>query len=550
MSSKKTENLGLHTWVSDDYVQMTEFNENFQKIDEKTGELLTNSQGANDKIVEITEQLAQTVLHLGYYGILTNVDDTDLLQSAIDSGYTNIIIPTATLNSVVFLDQTAYKLTLTGTITHKDGAKGDMFKSGVGTSFEIVGQGATLDGNFTNQVTRTSLINITGAKSCIVTNIDFKNIKRRAILGEQSDIRLLQVQNCNFLDAALHGGIAGQGTGFIATHGGDLTVIDRCTFKQTATPIAGQNRNPGGVFVSGQNPEKVIEVTNCHFENLGHNIAGNLESPLDIYSFARKVIMFGNTFKKSRFNPFRVTNTDVSEIKRNHVIQDVAIINDGGGGYADASCFSCGIVGRGFTVNNKDNSVYIIEENHFEINGVNCRAITASNDSLLYKVSKLISKNNIFRSSDGNTAIGIFANKVKDVIVEDCDIIGFNEVVRVQSTDLDALANEIASITVRKGNFKGTSGVYARTSVSNLNVMLDEINLFNTTQLPFTVRGAKNVTVRHCTLPKISTGDTSANAMFYFYNNDVNYTADPAGYSTNEYYRLYNNKGRADIASS
>lgn len=103
MSSQKTENLGLHTWVPDDYVQMGEFNENFEKIDEKTGELLNISQEANDKVLEISEQLAGKAtksyvdLKGQYSDILTPVGHTRFIAHR---GY-NAIAPEGTAPSII-----------------------------------------------------------------------------------------------------------------------------------------------------------------------------------------------------------------------------------------------------------------------------------------------------------------------------------------------------------------------------------------------------------------------------------------------------------------
>ena len=41
MSSEKTTNLNLHKWTPTDFVQRTEFNDNFEAVDSAVGEVTT-----------------------------------------------------------------------------------------------------------------------------------------------------------------------------------------------------------------------------------------------------------------------------------------------------------------------------------------------------------------------------------------------------------------------------------------------------------------------------------------------------------------------------
>jgi len=79
MSSEKTPNLGLHKWAAPDYVQRTEFNDNFAKID--------------DHAKQVTEQLSETMNYLSEFGLnlIANgvvgdgvVDDTVKIQECIN----------------------------------------------------------------------------------------------------------------------------------------------------------------------------------------------------------------------------------------------------------------------------------------------------------------------------------------------------------------------------------------------------------------------------------------------------------------------------------
>lgn len=99
MSSKKTPNLGLHEWVPDDYVQMEEFNENFRKLDQKTGELVNISQEVEGQIVQVTEHLAHITLNITNFGASldgkTPVDNAlyDALEVIRNNGGGKITFP-------------------------------------------------------------------------------------------------------------------------------------------------------------------------------------------------------------------------------------------------------------------------------------------------------------------------------------------------------------------------------------------------------------------------------------------------------------------------
>lgn len=91
MSSEKTPNLGMHKWVPTDYVQRTEFNDNFAKID--------------DHAKQVTEQLAQTAKHVSEdlivatsFGLIPDTNsseaaaiNTDILNTLLNT-YSNVQI--------------------------------------------------------------------------------------------------------------------------------------------------------------------------------------------------------------------------------------------------------------------------------------------------------------------------------------------------------------------------------------------------------------------------------------------------------------------------
>src|SRR5690606_19105469 len=57
MASEKTTELQLNIWKPTDNVSMTEFNENFQKIDSG---IVATEQKIDNEIQQVTQQLAQT----------------------------------------------------------------------------------------------------------------------------------------------------------------------------------------------------------------------------------------------------------------------------------------------------------------------------------------------------------------------------------------------------------------------------------------------------------------------------------------------------------
>ncbi|KML41333.1 hypothetical protein [Cytobacillus firmus] len=513
----------------------------------------TDGMNASHKIENINEQLAGVFYNPKNSGAKFDgiTEDTFAIQRAIDSGYTKILIGSCVIDKLTLLDNKNYTFELIGDIKHKDNASGDMFTSGVNTRIVINSKNHKINGNFINQTLRTNIFDITNAMSVVMWNVDFVNIKKRAIEGKSNNLKLIQLENCNFLDADLHTGMLNEGTGFVSIFGGDLNIFNKCTFKQATDPQKNQNRNPSGIFISGSNGKKNVIVTNCYFENLGHNVAGNLESPLDIYSYAEKVVYDGNIFKKSRFIPFRVTNAKVAEIKNNQVYQEVDIINDGGTSYSDPSCFTCGIVVRGYTVNDADNKIYNINNNYFYVSNVKCRAVTVSNDTVTRRVESVIIKDNTFESEGTNNTEGILINKVKHSDLSKNIIKGFAGGITVQQTNIDALANDFPTLHVYGCQLEVSgTGVFSRDSVSNLSIYIKDSSFIKSTgTLAFSVRNAKNLDVSGCEMPLSNNGDTSANGTFYFYNNRTNFNSQPAGITTNTYYRSYNNRGIADSTS-
>lgn len=486
----------------------------------------------------------------GEWGL--SIDNTLALQKMIDAGYTDIILSDCTLSSIQLAANKVYRIALSGEVKHKANATTDLFKLAEGTRLYLDGFNNSIDGNFTNQNNPVSLFDVTNGKAAVFKNTNFKNIKKYGITNRNSIIELIEVDACNFEEAALHSGTLGGGTSFISIFGGKLNVFNKCTFKQVAEPLINQNRNPAGIFISGSGATKKVVVTHCDFDNLGHNVAGNLESPLDIYSYCENVVYENNTFKRSRFNAFRVTNAGVALVSNNTVIQDVPIINDGGTPYVDAACFTGGIVARGYPVNDKDNDIYTLSGNKFYVNNVNVSGAVFSNDSPTKKVKKVVLDGNEFTSTGTNTARALFLNRIKDTQSKNNDYVGFNNAITVQQTDTLGLSGENAKLTIDGGVISGTgAGVYARDGISNLTTIIKDVDFSkNTGALAYSIRNTKNVTIDNCQMPANNNGEVSTNGTFYYLNNKMTFNSPPVGVVTNTFYRILNNRGTPDVVSA
>lgn len=549
------------------------FNDLFNKITKKTNEVIDYTDGVVDDLA--AQKLDTGVIATAKFGGLTrgldavladlinptnygaqwlpDFDNTAALQEYIDRGFTELVIGDCTLSSIQLLDGNSYKIALAGDLKHKAGAIDSMFKSGSGTKISIVGFDHSIDGNQINQSSPVSLFSTTGAEVAKFTGVKFKNIKKYGVENRNSAIRHIRFESCDFTDAALHTGVLGGSTGFINLFGGRLNEFIGCFFKQTADPVGTQNRNPSGIFISGSGEGRTVSVRNCEFDNLGHNVAGNLESPLDIYAYCETVEYVNNKFKRSRFNAFRATNVGTALIENNTVTQDVPIINDGGGDYLDSACFSGGIVGRGYAVNDRDNDIITLRNNKFHVQNVRCQAAVIANDSTTKKMKRAVFDNNEFLSTGTNGASqAVLLNKVRSSTFKDNDMLGFATTISVQNTNIDALVGDLAQLNITGGKLGGTGvALFARLALGNLSININNVDMSkNTGSLLYTVRSTKKLTIANSDFPISSNGEASNNAAFYFYNNVLQLNAQPTGLTTNTFYRSYNNTAIADSSST
>ncbi len=422
--------------------------------------------------------------------------------------------------------------------------------------------GYTVDCNFQNMTTRNDWIRTDYVNSICVYNGKIKNMYNRGIGGGLSTYRLLDVHKVQFEEGSLHNGSIDPAGAlhcvFIGTFAGDRTKITFCKLKQLTDPVGTQNRNPGGIFLSGGNPAKEIIVEDNEFDNLGNLIGGNLVSPLDVYSHARQVTFTRNRFTRSRYVAFRSTNAERTIIENNEVLQNVPIAYDGGAVYNDAGCLSVGLVPRGYAINAVDNYVYEIRNNVFKVTveAGNCRAITCasdSNENIVYMVSLV---NNVYSGVNTNTAPAVMLDKILNFEISDSYVKGFDRGYAIQRTD------SAGTLSAAKG-FSGKStgristkslavvgvGVYCRLECTNLSLKIENVDMLNC-PLPFTVRGIASLRTEGNLLGASSSGDAQTNGAFWHLNNAVPFSTDPVGYATNTYYRLINNVGRTDRLSA
>lgn len=420
----------------------------------------------------------------------------------------------------------------------------------------------TVDCDFKNQTVRTRWIMTDYNSRIIVHDGKVINMYDRGIGGGLSTYKLLDVYNMDFAEGSLHNGsidpALAESCHFIGVFPGERTRIRFCSFKQLTDPVGMQNRNPGGVFLSGGNPAKEIEVSDCNFDNLGNLIGGNLVSPLDVYSHARSVTFARNRFTRSRYNAFRSTNAERTVVENNEVLQDVPIYYDGGAAYNDAACLVVGIVPRGYAINSVDNYVYDVRNNVFKVLAAagNCRGITAASDSTDSVVSMVRLINNTYIGETTNTLQAVLIDKVLNFEVRDSYVKGFSQGYRIQRTDGAAaiaagkgFSGKSVGVISTKSISTAESGIYCRLECNNLALSIKEMDLYNC-PTPFTVRNIASLRVDGNILGATSSGDAQGNAAFWHTNNAVPFASDPTSYTTNTYYRLLNNIGRTDRISA
>lgn len=507
-----------------------------------------------------------TIKSLGAKQNDVNVDETAYVQRWINIFNGPIMFGNCMVGNLNFKGKFARQIKLTGNVKSAVLASQVWWDLASSTSpcelMEIDLGGYNVDCRFLNQLVRTRWIMTDYVNRLFVTKGKVSNIYDRGIGGGLSTYELLHVTYVDFEEGSLHNGsldpALAESCHFIGVFAGARTLIQFCNFRQLSLPVGLQNRNPGGVFLSGGNQAKEIDVSDSTFDNLGNLIGGNLVSPLDVYSHARSVKFSRNRFTRSRFNAFRSTNAERTVIESNEVLQDVPIYYDGGAAYNDAACLVMGIVPRGYALNAVDNFIYCARNNVFKVTQAagNCRAIIAASDSTENVVWMVKLENNTYSGVDTNTTQAVLLDNIINFDVDDNYVKGFAQAYRIQRTDT------AAAIAASKG-FSGKSvgriktksmavaeaGVYCRLGCTNLALSIKETDMYNC-PTPFTVRGISSLRVEDNILGATSPGDAQNNGAFWHLNNAVPFASDPSGYTTNTYYRLINNIGRTDRLSS
>lgn len=143
MSSAKTETLKLNTWAPTDYVNMGEFNDNFQKIDEAHKEVAT-------QLAENETQLTDVAVNARKYGLNTNATwdvNRNALQQANDyvaslGGGTVLIPPGKYTVKGVWQDSRVEFKGEGVTLVHPDGSSQDMIRSRVYSTTGTIATGS------------------------------------------------------------------------------------------------------------------------------------------------------------------------------------------------------------------------------------------------------------------------------------------------------------------------------------------------------------------------------------------------------------------------
>lgn len=489
-------------------------------------------------------------------------DCTNAVQSAVDavvaSGGGTVYFPPATnsyiINSVTSSAASSISLQINGTLKHKNNSTGDMFAFSAMNYVQV--QNGFFDGNFQNQTARRILLNLAGSLDVNIDGVSFNNVHAHAIytgkFAENGEI--ISITNCSFKDGVLHNGVINDiNCTFIAAYPARITKIENCSFIQTAAPLAGQSRNPGGIF-AGSNSETIkttLSVKNCYFENLGHHVAGNIVGGFDVYSFRDTVICENNTFKSCRMLPLRVTNAGTCTVSNNTIFQDVDMIIDGSTTYTTAACITVGLNTRGFVTNERNNNSYLIQNNSmvltgggkttrqviYVVNGSTGAAYTVQNASVNGNTVSYDSSEN----RNGALIIGIKNTAVVGNTFENCNGVRFGGAA-IPSTTGIKINNLISGC-----NFISDSaidvGVHSRDSNANFNLSIRDCNFAGLAALPFTVRDEGNLVVEGCTLGTTasSNGDVSNLAAFSFTNNFQGNASYPTGYLTSTKYNIVGN---------
>ena len=445
-------------------------------------------------------------------------------------------------------------LNLTGTIKRRNAASvGDLIALGDKDGIEIYG-GGTFDFNHQNQALWSDGVTADSAKIFDVRGLNFINAKKTAIYTKSRNFDYISIKSNIFKEGALHSGVAGEFCTFVITRGGKSVNVKCNKFIQNTSSGANQNRTPCGylnIDTGATSANGSFSIKYNYFENLGMYCASNLLSPLDFYSYADQIEIKHNKFRLCNLTPIRTSSGKNIDISKNDITQTKAQIIDGGAAYAEAAMIAAGLVDRGYATDKNDVANALVSNNTLISQGVACRAVSCSSNSTTNIFRVLSVLENTMRSSGENSAEGVFANAIQCVEVSGGQIEGFGTGVRFQGTSNNTaiVSDGNASLNIKKLKVKNClTGIFARDSVTNADIYIENSQLIGSTNLSFTVRNAASLSVKGTRLGG-QRGDVSALPVFIFKDNIPGTSSLPVGHDTCTYFRLKDNIGQIDAVS-
>jgi len=365
----------------------------------------------------------------------------------------------------------------------------------------------TFDGNKDNQTTRNNFLYLIASRVDI-ENCIFQNTIQNAIYIDADDV--VTVNNCQFKNMEEHSGVAGEYTEAIYVVG-STKIIMNGNYFYAPVPVVTDSA-PGGITLSGTAPE--VTLTNNIFDGIGQNIAGNLIGCIDLYTNADNSIIIGNKFYNYGYVPLKLQNSG-NVICSNNIVQ----------GYN-------GTAGQAIVYQPSQRSHAVtynaVISNNILKNTVGPGIYIQGDLGQLAK--RITVSSNIIETSSKGVFIDYAAG---DIIISENIMIGLT------TTGIEIQRSE-GTIVLKNNLIDGCAdGIYARTSVASLDLIVSENVIKNATSQGFSFRGGNFLNLRG---NKISSTGTNVDlgTIVTLYNSDNSYTTI-AGYSTSTNHYTTNN---------
>jgi hypothetical protein len=443
------------------------------------------------------------------------------------------------------------RMVVNGLLAHEASASTGYMIATSGLASLIVTGTGRLDGNYANQTNRTSIL------ECATL---WNEISIRSIVNVQQ--YGLDINNPNavrnvvtvqeFSEGRGHTGTAGQNCIFILLRPGSYNSFEGGSYSSTFVNAANQSRNPSAILITGSDLEAFVNVEGNTFENLGYSSAGNHVCVVDSYMYSKQLRVANNRWYHSRFVPLRVGNAGSSLVEGNWIEQTNQQNYNDAGLYADATAIAFGIVDRGYPNDDSENYLSGFRGNTILISGgFTCRALSGGSSSSVTNTSHhVVLTDNFIASSGVNAAASLFVDCVKALTVRGGTINWPGGVgIRMQQTSLvgaPVASEPNASLLVDGVALTATIGVYADTTVANLNVELRGGSIVSTV-FPYYIRGARNLTVRGVAMG--ANGGDVLNLASLIFEGNTGPTAYPVSFTTCTAYRIVGNPGLVDTIS-